>query len=62
MAQVPAERAGHDDKPSTVERLRREGRVTVAVGDLLELGPPLAPVAGQPLPSEVLRDLRDHDR
>ena len=48
--------------PEGVERLRAEGRITDAAGDLLELGPPLPSTPGAPLPSEVLADLRAEER
>ena len=33
-----------------IERLRAEGRITAAKGDLLDLGPPLPPKPGVPPP------------
>jgi prevent-host-death family protein len=53
---VPLRGAGH------VERLVRRGRVTTPAGDLLALGRPLAPVAGQPLPSADLARSRSRER
>ena len=47
---------------SVVERLMREGRLSEATGDLHELGPPLPPTKGVPLPSEVLREMREDGR
>jgi prevent-host-death family protein len=44
-----------------VERLRAEGRITEAQGDLLE-HEPLPPRPGVPLPSEALAALREHER
>jgi prevent-host-death family protein len=44
-----------------LEQLAVSGRLTPASGDLLDLGPPLAP-AGKPLPSDLLADLRSHER
>lgn len=45
-----------------VEKLRAEGRITEAEGDLLELAPWLPPKPGIPLPSEVLAEMREHER
>jgi prevent-host-death family protein len=45
-----------------VERLVRRGRVIPPTGDLLELGPPLAPVAGKRRPSTVLGRARAGER
>jgi prevent-host-death family protein len=45
-----------------LERLRTEGRITEATGDLLELGPPLPPKPGVPLPSELVAVDRDAER
>jgi prevent-host-death family protein len=45
-----------------IERLELEARLGEAVGDLLDLGPPLAPAAGAPLPGETLADAREHER
>jgi antitoxin (DNA-binding transcriptional repressor) of toxin-antitoxin stability system len=53
---VPVRGTGH------VERLVRRGRVTPPTGDLLALGPPLAPVAGRPRPSTVLTRARSRER
>ena len=47
---------------SVIDRLAAEGRLSVAEGDLLELGPPLPPKAGVPLPSEVLEQMRADER
>jgi len=44
------------------ERLRRSGRLKPAQGDLLDLGPPLEPKTGVPLPSEVLEQMRADER
>lgn len=41
-----------------LERLEAEGRLARAEGDLLELGAPLPPAAGEPLPGEVLAGMR----
>ena len=47
---------------SALDRLVREGRATPAVGDLLDLGPPLPPKPGVPLPSEILAQMREDER
>lgn len=47
---------------STFDRLVAEGRITPARGDLLDLGPPLEPKPGVPLPSEVLERMRADER
>lgn len=47
---------------STFDRLVAEGRITPARGDLLDLGPPLKPKPGVPLPSEVLERMRADER
>ena len=53
---VPIPRQG------TAERLIAEGRMTRATLDWRELGPPLKPIPGQRLPSEVLADMRADER
>ena len=53
---VPLRGTGH------VERLVRRGRVIPPTGDLLDLGRPLAPVAGKPRPSTVLARARSRER
>jgi len=45
-----------------LERLIRRGRVTPAVGDLLQLGPPLPAAAGKPRPSQILLRARAAER
>jgi prevent-host-death family protein len=45
-----------------VERLVRRGRVIPPTGDLLDLGPPIAPVASKPRPSTVLARARSRER
>ena len=45
-----------------IDLLLRSGRLTPASGDALELGAPLAPKGGVPLPSEILADARAHER
>lgn len=52
---VPVPTAGLD-------ALAESGRLTPAAGDALELGPPLPPTDGKPLPSEILAALRDDER
>ncbi len=43
-------------------RLASSGRLIPAAGDLLELGEPLEPKAGVPLPSDELARLRELER
>jgi prevent-host-death family protein len=45
-----------------VERLVRRGRLIPPTADLLDLGPPLPPVAGRPRPSAVLGRARARER
>ena len=45
-----------------IERLTAEGRLSRAEGDLLELGEPLPPKPGVPLPSEILEQMRADER
>jgi prevent-host-death family protein len=45
-----------------LERLVRRGRVIPPTGDVLALGPPLAPTAGRPRPSTVLTRVRARER
>jgi prevent-host-death family protein len=47
---------------SRIEQLRASGRVQRARGSWRDLGPPLEPVTGVPLPSEVLAALRADER
>jgi antitoxin (DNA-binding transcriptional repressor) of toxin-antitoxin stability system len=47
---------------SRLDQLIAGGRATSASGDLLDLGPPLPLPDGAPLPSEVLRQMRDDER
>jgi prevent-host-death family protein len=53
---VPVPRAGELDE------LEASGRLALAQGDALELGPPLDPVAGAPLPAETLAAMRSDER
>jgi len=46
---------------SRLEQLIAEGKATRAKGDLLD-HEPLKPKPGVPLPSEILRQLREHER
>jgi prevent-host-death family protein len=43
-------------------KLEAQGRISEARGDLLDLGPPLPPKAGIPLPSEIIVADRDDER
>ena len=45
-----------------VAKLRAEGRISEANGDLLDLGPPLPPKPGILLPSEIIAADRDDER
>ncbi len=45
-----------------IEGLFASGRLVPAEGDLLELGEPLEPSGGAPLPSEALADARADER
>jgi prevent-host-death family protein len=45
-----------------IERLRAQGRIREAEGDLLKLGPRIPPRPGVPLPSQVLAELRADER
>jgi prevent-host-death family protein len=47
---------------SGLDALVASGRLTLATGDLLELGEPLEPVAGAPLPSQALAAARADER
>ena len=47
---------------SGIDRLREEGRIGSAQGDLLELAPLLPPKPGVPLPSEILAEMRSDER
>ena len=52
-------------RESTLERLIREGKARPAKGDLMEFlreNPPLQPEPGEPLPSEILEELRRDER
>lgn len=45
-----------------LDALAASGRVDLAQGDALELGPPLTPAADMPLPSETLANARADER
>jgi prevent-host-death family protein len=45
-----------------IDELAASGRVELARGDALELGPPLTPATGTPLPSETLAEARADER
>ncbi|MGH2763069.1 MAG: type II toxin-antitoxin system Phd/YefM family antitoxin [Thermoleophilaceae bacterium] len=45
-----------------LEELVADGRLVPAGGDALELGAPLAPVEGQPLPADLLAAARHDER
>jgi len=47
---------------SPLERLAATGRLELASIDLAELGDPLEPAAGKPLPSEALAQARADER
>jgi prevent-host-death family protein len=53
---VPVRHAGRR------ERLVAQGRIAPGSGDLLDLGRPLPPARGIPLPGELLRHARDAER
>ncbi len=47
----------------TYEELVRSGRIRPGSGrDILDLGPPLKPAPGVPLPSEILAEMRRDER
>ena len=45
-----------------VESLAASGRLVLASDDALDLGPPVKPVKGEPLPSEALSEARADER
>ncbi|MGI8826531.1 MAG: type II toxin-antitoxin system Phd/YefM family antitoxin [Chloroflexota bacterium] len=47
---------------TVLERLESEGRLTVPTYDLRDLGDPLPPEPGVPLPSELLEQARADER
>jgi prevent-host-death family protein len=52
---VPVPRAGGVDELAAADRL------DLGNGDVLELGPPIAPAKGTPLPSETLAEIRSDE-
>jgi hypothetical protein len=56
-----AESTPESEGESVRERLIRTGRLLPGHGDALDVKP-LSPVPGQPLPSEVLAQMRDDGR
>lgn len=46
----------------TLAELVASGRVSHPLGDLLDVGPPLEPQVGGPLPSEILQAARELER
>ncbi len=46
----------------TIARLEAESRLSEAEGDVLDLGPPLPPAPGRPVPGEVLAKNREDER
>ena len=46
---------------SRLDQLQSEGRASGATGDLLEVRP-MPPIAGRPFLSEILADMRAHER
>ena len=49
-------------RASDLEELEASGRLAMAHGDALELGPPLEPAAGAALPGETLAAIRSDER
>jgi prevent-host-death family protein len=47
---------------TTVEELAASGRLTLGVGDALDIGAPLEPAAGKPPASEILSKIRADER
>lgn len=47
---------------SALDRLEAAGRLSPSAGDLLDLGAPLRPTRGKPLPSEALQGMRADER
>ncbi len=45
-----------------IARLEAEARLSVAAGDVLDLGPPLRAAPGVPLPARSLAAAREHER
>jgi prevent-host-death family protein len=57
----PVARLGPPPPLEGIAKLRAEGRITEATGDLLE-HKPLPPKPGIPLPSEILARMREDER
>ncbi len=53
---VPIRRTGR------LQQLADRGRLVPGAGDLLDLGPPLAPAPNVPLPSDLMARARDAER
>jgi prevent-host-death family protein len=49
-------------KGSRIEQLAASGRLRRGRGSLKDLGPPLEPIPGVPLPSEILAAMRADER
>ncbi len=47
---------------SRIEQLRASGRIRPAKGSWRDLGPPIEPAPGAPLPSQVLAEMREDER
>lgn len=47
---------------NSLTRLSETGRISLARGDLLDLGEPLSPRQGKPLPSQALETARADER
>ena len=47
---------------SRYDQLVAAGRIKPATRSWKDLGPPLPPTPGVPMPSEVLADMREHER
>ncbi len=47
---------------SRIEQLRASGRIRPGRGSWRDLGPPLEPTPGAPLPSDILAEMREHER
>lgn len=45
-----------------IARLEAESRLSTSVGDVMDLGVPLRPIRGAPLPSATLAADREHER
>jgi prevent-host-death family protein len=54
--------SGPDEPENVLDRLASEGRIIRAKRNWRDLPPPVDLEPEAPLPSEVLRDLREHER